>query len=267
MSTFKELLAGPRPSVGLWVNLTDPAAVEIALSSGFDWILQDCEHSPADTATVLRTLQIAGGYPTDVVVRPSHADPHVLNRLLDIGVRSLLVPMVETSEQARALAARMEFPPSGTRGVSSQTRGGSWGRRPDYLATARAELTLVVQIESARAVANAGGILGVEGVDAGFVGTADLAASMGFPGRPTHPAVEAAVADVVAAARAAGKPLGTLTRDLDAAQRYVDQGFSFVGVGTDSHLFASALADLRRAADLGGATATPDTTPSKEEES
>ena len=256
MTRFKELLASSAPSVGLWVNLTDPAAVEIALSSGFDWILQDTEHAPTEVTTVLRTLQIAGGYPTDVVVRPPLADPHALNRLLDIGVRSLLVPMVETAEQARALAARMHFPPHGTRGVSSQTRGGSWGRRPDYLATARDELTLVVQIESATAVANAAEILAVDGVDAGFVGTADLAASMGFPGQPGHPEVEAAVARVVAIAQELGKPLGTLTRDLEAARRYVAQGFTFVGVGTDSHLFASALADLRHRAELGAPTST-----------
>ena len=97
MTTFAERLAGGRPSVGLWVNLVDPAAVEIALSSGFDWILQDTEHAPTEVATVLRTLQIAGGYPTDVLVRPPLPDPHALTRLLDVGARTLLVPMVDTA--------------------------------------------------------------------------------------------------------------------------------------------------------------------------
>lgn len=250
MTAFHQQVAGGDPKVGLWVNLSDPAAVEIALSSGFDWILQDAEHAPVDGPTVMRTLQIAGGYPTEVLVRPRAAEPRELMRLLDVGVRTLLVPMVDTPEQARALAAAMDFPPVGTRGVSSQTRGGNWGRRPGYLAEARGELTLIVQIESAAAVANAAEIFAVEGVDAAFVGTADLAASMGLPGQPSHPDVEAAVAEVVAAAQAAGLPIGTLTRDLDAARRYAVQGFSFIGVGTDSQLFGAALADLRRSADL-----------------
>lgn len=251
MSTFREMLAQDRPQVGLWVNFTDPSAVEIAASSGFDWILQDTEHAPTTPAEVMRTLQIARGYGTHVVVRPPYADPHAVGKLLDVGVRTLLVPMVDTVEQAEMLAAAVQFPPYGTRGVSSQTRGGDWGRRPGYLVEARDEITLVVQIESITAVENAAEILAVEGVDAGFVGTADLAASMGLPGQPTHPDVEAAVARVVAVAAELGKPLGTLTRDLAVARKHADAGFAFVGVGTDSQLFALALRDLRAAAVLG----------------
>ena len=248
---FHQTLRGGAPKVGLWVNLADPAALEISLSSGFDWILHDGEHSPADPATFLRTLQIARGYDTDVLVRPAVGDPVTIKRLLDIGARSLLIPMVDTAEQARLLAAAMQFPPYGIRGVSSQTRGGDWGRRPGYLASARDELSLIVQIESAQGVRNAAEILAVEGVDAAFVGTADLAASMGHPGQPGHPDVVAAVAEVVAIAARLDVPLGTLTRDVVAARRYADQGFAFVGVGTDTNLFATALADLRSSADLG----------------
>lgn len=249
--TFKEALAQGRTTVGLWVNLTDPVAVEIALGSGFDWILQDGEHAPAEPADVLRTLQIAQGYPTSVLVRPPCGEPTSITRLLDVGARTLLIPMVDTAERARQLAAAMEFPPRGIRGVSSQTRGGDWGRRPDYLATARDELTLIAQIESAEAVGNAADILAVDGVDAGFVGTADLAASLGHPGRPSHPAVAEAVRHVVDVATGLGKPLGTLTRDLAAARRYAEQGFAFVGVGTDTYLLAQTLAELRSSADLG----------------
>lgn len=249
-TAFHHTLTGT-PKVGLWVNLADPAALEISLSSGFDWILHDGEHSPADPATFRRTLQIARGYPTDVIIRPAAGDPVTIKQLLDVGARSLLVPMVDSAEQAELLASAMQFPPYGIRGVSSQTRGGDWGRRPDYLATARDELSLIVQIESAEAVRNAADILAVDGVDAAFVGTADLAASLGHPGRPSHPEVADAVADVVALAQRTGTPLGTLTRDLTAARRYAEQGFAFIGVGTDSNLFATALVDLRAGADLG----------------
>lgn len=249
-TAFHQTLRAGAPKAGLWVNLADPAALEISLSSGFDWVLHDGEHSPAEPATFLRTLQIARGYPTEVIVRPPHGDPVSIKRLLDIGARSLLIPMVDTLEQAEMVASAMRFPPYGIRGVSSQTRGGDWGRRPDYVATARDELSLIVQIESAEGVRNAADILAVDGVDAAFVGTADLAASMGHPGKPDHPDVAAAVAEVVAHAQRLGVPLGTLTRDLDAARGYVAQGFTFVGVGTDSTLLATSLTDLRRRADL-----------------
>lgn len=251
MTAFHHTLRAGTPKVGLWVNLADPAALEISLSSGFDWVLHDGEHSPADPATFLRTLQIARGYDSDVIIRPPQGDPVTIKRLLDIGARTLLVPMVDTAEHAALLASSMAFPPYGIRGVSSQTRGGDWGRRPDYVATARDELTLIVQIESVEGVHNAAGILGVDGVDAAFLGTADLAASLGYPGQPGHPDVTAAVADVVAIAADLGVPLGTLTRDVPAACRYAEQGFAFIGVGTDSNLFATALSDLRRSADLG----------------
>lgn len=251
MNAFHHTLHAGTPKVGLWVNLADPAALEISLSSGFDWVLHDGEHSPADPASFLRTLQIARGYDSDVIVRPAFGDPVTIKRLLDVGARSLLIPMVDTAEHAQLLASAMRFPPYGIRGVSSQTRGGDWGRRPDYLATARDELTLIVQIESAEGVRNAADILAVDGVDAAFVGTADLAASLGHPGKPSHPEVEEAVAQVVAIADRLGKPLGTLTRDIGAARRYAEQGFAFIGVGTDTNLFATALAGLRASADLG----------------
>lgn len=251
MTAFHHTLRSGTPKVGLWVNLADPATLEISLSSGFDWVLHDGEHSPADTSTFLRTLQIARGYDSDVIIRPALGDPVTIKRLLDIGARTLLIPMVDTAEHAALLASSVAFPPYGIRGVSSQTRGGDWGRRPDYVATARDELTLIVQIESAQGVRNADEILAVDGVDAAFVGTADLAASLGHPGQPSHPDVSAAVAEIVAVAASRGIPLGTLTRDIGAARRYADQGFAFIGVGTDSNLFATALSDLRRSADLG----------------
>lgn len=242
-------------SVGLWMNLTDPAAQEIAISSGFDWVLHDGEHAPVTLDSCLRALQIARGYGTEVIVRPPHGDETSLKKLLDIGARNLLVPMVGTGAHARSLASWADFPPRGTRGVSGQTRGGSWGRRPDYLATARDDICLIVQIESPEGVRNAAEIAAVDGVDAIFVGTADLAASIGHPGAPGHPEVAAAVGIVAAAARHAGKPLGTLARDLDLARGYVDEGFAFVGIGNDSAVLAKSLAGLRQSAGFGLVTA------------
>ncbi len=242
---FKRALREGRQTIGVWSNLTDPVAVEICASAGFDWVLLDGEHSPADHRSLLAGLQAAAAHPSAVLVRPPFGDEVTIKRLLDIGALTLLVPMVDTAEHARALAAAVQFPPVGVRGVSSQTRAGNWGRESGYLSAARDELCLIVQIESATGLENIEAIAATEGIDALFVGTADLAASMGHLGKPGHPDVVAAVDRVVAVAQAAGLPLGTLTRDVAVAKDCLQRGFAFVGVGTDTSLFASALDGLR----------------------
>jgi 4-hydroxy-2-oxoheptanedioate aldolase len=246
---FKSALAGGRGGIGLWANLTDPVALEICASSGFDWVLMDAEHSPADTRSLLSGLQAAAPHPSSILVRPPHGDEVRIKQLLDLGVQSLLIPMVETREHAAQLAAAVQFPPLGVRGVSSQTRAGNWGRNPDYLHGARDEICLILQIESAEGLAHVEEILAVPGIDALFVGTADLAASMGHLGKPGHPEVLEAVDRIVKAAAAAAVPLGTLTRSAEAARGYFEQGFSFVGVGTDTAILASALTTLARSFD------------------
>lgn len=243
---FKKALHAGQRSIGLWSTLHDPAMLEISASSGFDWILLDAEHSPADDHTVLAALQATAPHPSSLLVRPPQGDEVRLKKLLDLGVQSLLIPMVETADQARGIASAINFPPLGSRGVSSQTRAGNWGRDPEYLATARDHLCLMIQIESMIGVTNLVEILSVDGIDAVFVGQADLAASMGHLGNPTHPDVLAQVELVVAATTARGIPLGTLTRDASSAHKHLERGYSYVGVGTDSALYGQALKSLRQ---------------------
>lgn len=242
---FLAALTSGTPQIGLWLNLSDPVAVEIAASSGFDWVLVDTEHAPWSLDAALRALTIVAGYPTAAMVRVGDHDPHRIGRLLDIGSQSLLVPMVNTAAQARAIVDACEFPPRGKRGVASQTRAGSWGRDPEYLAKAGEQQCLVIQIESAQAVENIDEILAVEGIDAIFVGPADLAASLGHLGNPDHPTVQEAIRRVERAAQTRGMPLGTLTRDLDAARQYLARGYTFIAVGTDTAVLAQGLRSLR----------------------
>jgi 4-hydroxy-2-oxoheptanedioate aldolase len=242
---FAAGLARGNPLIGLWLNLSDPVAVEIVASSGFDWVVIDNEHAPRDIDVTARCLTILEAYGTAAIVRVPGHDRETIGQMLDIGAQTLLVPMVDTAEQARRVAAACEFPPKGTRGVSSQTRAGSWGRDRDFLAHARESIRLIVQIESARAVDNVDEILAVDGVDAAFVGVADLAASLGHLGDVKHPEVQAAVRRVTEVAQARGMPLGTLTRNPDDARNYLAQGYAFVGVGTDTALLARALSTLR----------------------
>ncbi|PPL17200.1 HpcH/HpaI aldolase family protein [Microterricola pindariensis] len=244
-NAFAVSLNGGAGQIGIWCNLSDPIAVEIAASAGFDWLLLDTEHAPADPITVVHGLQAAAAHPVSVLVRPPNGDVAIIKRLLDVGAQNLLIPMVESVQQAREIAAAVAFPPHGIRGVSSQTRAGNWGRDAGYLSNARDGICVIVQIESVAGVAAIADIAAVDGVDALFVGTADLAASMGLLGQPKHPDVLAAVDTVVAAAAAAGKPIGGLTRHVEDAQALLDRGFAFVGVGTDTAIFATALDSLR----------------------
>ena len=243
---FKRALEEGRQSIGIWSTMHDPALLEITASSGFDWVLLDAEHSPADDRSVLAALQATAPHTSNMVVRPPCGDEVRLKKLLDIGVQNLLIPMVETAAQARDIVASVNFPPWGRRGVSSQTRAGNWGRNPNYLATAREDLCLMIQIESLAGIAHLEEILDVPGIDAVFVGPADLAASMGHLGKPNHPEVPTQIETVVTAAALRSIPLGTLTRDVSSAKDFLNCGYSYVGVGTDSALYGQALATLRQ---------------------
>lgn len=244
---FKAALHEGRATVGLWSLLTDPVVVEICARSGFDWMLIDAEHTPADPRAVLTALQAAAPHPTSIVVRPPQGDAVTTKKLLDIGVQNFLVPMVETAEQADELTTFVAFPPEGIRGVSSQTRAGSWGTDPEYLHGAREEICLIVQIESMRGVENLDAILEVPGIDAVFIGPADLAATMGHLGEPRHPDVVAVLDAAAKKVIDAGKRLGTLTRNVELAKASFASGYTFVGAGTDSALLLDALRTLRSA--------------------
>ncbi|WP_166866603.1 HpcH/HpaI aldolase/citrate lyase family protein [Salinibacterium sp. ZJ70] len=239
---FLARLGGDSTQFGVWTVLGASAdVVELTAASGFDWMLIDAEHSPLTHRDVLDALRAASAHPTDVIVRPMEGSHAEIVRLLDIGVQNLLIPMVETADQARAIVAATRYAPEGTRGVSSQTRAGDWGRRPGYLASARDQICLIVQIESIEGADRIDEILAVDGIDAVFIGTADLAATMGHLGEPGHPDVVAVVEEVERAVLAAGKPLGGLTRDPQQALRLARRGYAFVGSATDSALLASAL--------------------------
>lgn len=241
--TFRDRLAeqrdGGRSLVGLWVCSGSPLVAEIFAGSGVDWLLIDMEHSANSLLSVMTQLQAVGGYPVTPVVRVPFGDDVVLKQVLDTGAQNILVPMVSTAEQAREFVAAVRYPPQGRRGVgSSLSRSSRWNRVDGYLANADDHVSLVVQIESADAVANAAEIAAVDGVDGVFVGPADLSASLGVLGQQTHPDVLAAVQRTFDAVRAAGKPVGVNAFDLDAAARYIEAGAAFIAVAADVSMLA-----------------------------
>ncbi|WP_065569802.1 HpcH/HpaI aldolase family protein [Microbacterium oleivorans] len=238
--TFREALTdADRPLTGMWVCSGSPLVAEICAGSGLDWLLIDMEHSPNGLESVLAQLQAVAAAPVTAVVRVPIGDVVAIKQVLDLGAQNILVPMVDTAEQAAELVAAVRYPPHGRRGVGSAlARSARWNRVEDYLADADRHVSLFVQVETAEGVRNAAEIAAVDGVDGVFVGPSDLAASMGLLGAQTHPDVVAAVLDAFSAVCAAGKPVGVNAFDPDAAQRYLDEGASFVLVGADVTLLA-----------------------------
>lgn len=238
VNNFKRALAGGDSQIGLWCSLPGGYAAECVAGSGYDWLMFDTEHSPSDPLCVLEQLQAVAAYPCSAVVRPAANDPVLIKRFLDLGAQTLLIPMVNTPEEARAAVAAMRYPPEGIRGVSALTRATRFGRVRDYSGLVEAELCLLVQIETRQALDNIEAIAAVEGVDGIFIGPADLAASLGHVGKAGHPEVTAAVEDAISRIRAAGKPAGILTPDPAFARRCLDWGTTFTAIGIDAGVLA-----------------------------
>lgn len=240
--TFAErIAASDRPLAGMWVCSGSPLIAEIAAGSGLDWLLIDGEHSPNSLESILAQLQAIAAYPATALVRPPYGDVVTIKQYLDLGVQNLLVPMVDSAEQAAELVRAVRYPPAGVRGVGSAlARASRWNRVPDYLADAAGTISLTVQIETAAAVERVEEILEVDGVDAIFIGPSDLAASMGLLGQQEHPDVVAAAEHCIRAAAAAGKPAGVNAFAPAVADRYFSAGASFVLVGADVAMLARA---------------------------
>jgi 4-hydroxy-2-oxoheptanedioate aldolase len=245
-NAFKAALREGRHQAGLWCSIPDPAVIEAMAGAGFDWIMIDTEHSPAEPGLGLSLLQAAAPYPSSVVVRPVVNDTALIKRWLDVGAQTLLVPYVQTAAEAAAAAAACRYPPRGIRGVTGLSRATRWSRVPNYLAQADAEICLIVQVETAAALERIEDIATVDGVDAVFLGPSDMAASMGLNGKPTHPDVIAACMDGIARLRAIGVPAGILTLDKDVTRKYIAAGTSFTALGVDFALMVQAVDSLRR---------------------
>lgn len=246
-NAFKAALAAGRPQIGLWLGLASGYTAEIAAGAGFDWLVIDGEHGPNTLPSIIAQLQAIAPSQSRPVVRAPIGETWVLKQLLDIGAQTLLVPMVETADQALALVRAVRYPPAGVRGVGAAlARASAFSRVTDYLETADAEICLLVQIESRRGLGAIEEIAAVEGVDGIFIGPSDLAADMGHLGRPGAPEVREAVEDGIRRIIAAGRPAGILTGDAALARDYLALGASFVAVGTDVSVFAGALGALAK---------------------
>ncbi|WP_294907652.1 4-hydroxy-2-oxoheptanedioate aldolase [Tatumella sp. UBA2305] len=239
INSFKQSLAAKQPQIGLWLGLANNYSAEVVAGAGFHWLLIDGEHAPNDIRSVLGQLQAIAPYSSHPVVRPPWNDPVIIKQLLDTGAQTLLIPMVQTAEDARDAVKACRYPPQGIRGVGSAlARASRWNRIPDYLQKADEQICVLVQIETRCGVENLQEILAVEGVDGVFIGPADLSADMGYMGNPAHPQVQSTIEDCIVQILEANKAPGILMANEGIAHRYLEQGALFVAVGVDTTLLA-----------------------------
>ncbi len=241
INTFKAALRQGRKQWGLWLGLADAYAAEACATCGFDWLLVDGEHAPNDLRSMLATLQALAPYPSHPVVRIPEGQTALIKQVLEIGAQTILVPMVETAAQATDLARAMRYPPQGVRGVGSGlARSSRWNLYGDYLQAANEQVCLLVQVETIAAIEQLPAIAATEGVDGVFIGPADLSASMGLLGQPSHPEVKAVIEKAIATILAAGKAPGILCADEALARHYAGLGAQFVAVGVDTTLLTQS---------------------------
>jgi 2-keto-3-deoxy-L-rhamnonate aldolase RhmA len=230
---FRMALARKRPLIGIWSMLNSVDATEALGWSGYDWLLVDGEHAPVSLQDAMAHCRTLAGTPTVAIVRLLWNDPLLLKSHLDAGVNTIMLPFVQSAEEARRAVDAMRYPPRGIRGVAAMHRASRYTRIKDYVSRADETLFLIVQIETREALQRCEEIAAVDGVDAVFFGPGDLAASMDLPGQAAHPDVTAAIEEGLKRCRPSGKAVGVLAPNDEIAERHIRSGFDFVSVVND----------------------------------
>jgi 4-hydroxy-2-oxoheptanedioate aldolase len=233
VNKFKKALKEGKPQIGIWSSLSSHIVAEILAHAGFDWVLLDTEHSPNELPMVQTQLHAMTGGTASGVVRPAWNDMVLVKRYLDIGAQSLLLPYVQTAEEAQNAVRYTRYPQAGLRGVAGSTRAAGYGRTKDYMKRAHTEICLLVQAETRKSLANLEAMCEVDGVDGVFIGPNDLSADLGHLGNWQHPDVWKVMEDAAKRIRKCGKAPGILVGEADG-QRCLDAGFLFVAVGADT---------------------------------
>jgi 4-hydroxy-2-oxoheptanedioate aldolase len=243
-NSFKTRLLAGETLIGCWLALADDYAADVMGGAGFDWLVIDGEHAPNDLRSIRAQLSVLASHDVAPVVRLPVGEAWMIKQVLDAGAQNLLVPMVESGDQARALVRACRYPPAGIRGMGAALgRASGFNAIADYAQSADDQICLLVQVESRAGIAALDDILAVEGVDGVFIGPADLSADMGFQGNAEAPEMRALIAETLARIAAAGKAPGILGMSDPTIRRYLDEGARFVAVAADILLLANAARD------------------------
>lgn len=242
---FKQRISEGQQQIGLWAALASPYSAELIANTDFDWLLIDSEHAPNDPRSVLTQLQAVAAYPIHPIVRPPTGDTALIKQYLDLGVQTLLIPMVENAEQAKQIVAATRYPPEGIRGVGAGlARASRWNHIDNYLDVCQSQICVIVQVESVNALQNLSAIAAVDGVDGIFFGPADLSASMGLLGQSNNEQVIKAINKGIQLVKQSGKAAGVLATDPTVAKEYLAEGALFVAVGVDTTLLINGAKNL-----------------------
>lgn len=251
MTTIRQRVCDGEPVVGSWVSLSDPASAEMTAGVGFDFALVDMEHAPSTFETITdlaRGVDAADG-DAAAVARVPWNDPVAIKRVLDTGVDGVMVPMVGSAEEARSFVEATRYPPDGVRGVAA-ARAADYGLSfEEYVETANEEILTIAQIETTAGLENVEEIVAVEGLDALFVGPADLSTNLGVFGEFESDTFRDAVERVLDTAHDAGVPVSTLATSPDLITEWVDMGFDFLMAGSDAGYLLSGAVRAQRTAE------------------
>lgn len=222
-----------------------PGLPAIVAATGAEFILFDMEHTGASFETIKAQCAGCRGLGLAPLVRVPATEYHFIARVLDVGAHGVMIPMVETKEQAEFIVSCASYPPKGRRGAAFGVAHDDYlpGAPADKMKDAAARTLLIPQIETRKGLENVEAIAGVDGIDVVWMGHFDLTNSMGIPAQFDHPDYKAACGRIVAAARAAGKPPGFMAADAKWAKDYWDMGFRMLAYGLDHLLYQQALKD------------------------
>ena len=233
--------------LGTWLSAASPLFTEAAGHAGFDWGVIDMEHAPLDMMGLVHSLQATLGSPMLPIVRVPWNDAVTVKRVLDAGAETVLFPFIQDEHEAAAAVAATRYPPLGLRGMAGMNRGSRFGTAPDHFKSANDRMGVIVQLETPQAMARLEAIAQVPGVDAVFIGPADLSGTMGLPGQLTHPDVVAAMDKAAQRVHAVGSRIGTVMGTVEWARHFADAGYDFVGLASDLGLFMRASTDALKA--------------------
>jgi len=243
-NTVKRKMKAGGKTVGAWAQICSPAAAEIMAQAGFDWIAVDLEHAPTDPGILIDMVRAIEGAGVQPFVRAPWNDFVYIKRILDTGVSGVVVPYVNTREEAEAAVAACKYPPEGIRGMAGSPRAAGYGQNPmDYLKRANDEILVITQIETRTAVENLDEILRIDALDGVFVGPMDLAASMGYLGDASQSEVQAVIRRIEVKAMAVGKILGTVAGNWNQAREMYARGYQMIMVMADGVALARTAAE------------------------
>jgi len=252
VNKFKRAINEGRMQLGAWLVSGAPSTAEALGCAGFDFLVVDMEHTPVDTPEMIEILRTIAGTPAQAMVRLVWNDPVWLKRVLDGGAQTVLLPFVQTAEEAQRAVVATRYPPDGIRGVAGNHRGSRFGTVPDYLKNAASELCVMVQIETVKGFDNLAAIAAVPGVDSIFIGPSDLAASMGLLGDVGNAAVQEKLKAAARQLRQLRKPCGILGMNPEMTAQFIGYGYDWVAIGSDMAFMVGRAQEV-----LGKARAAP----------